>query len=194
MEQIKIKNKTYNIEEQIARRSYKLTRKNKEYFLKRFKEDSLELETFIEKSRELKISGISIPKIIAIDKKQNLVLTAFIAGPTALDVLIGKNLDNAYFEKIFEMAWYAEHDNITPDFHPEHWKLHDRKLYYLKFDYNIGYSKEHSFDLEGLRFWFYTKELVKYLESKGLPVDKSRIKDEYATNKEIVMCAYRYHL
>ncbi len=194
METIKIKNKTFEILEQITEKTFKISYKGKVFFLKRFVEGSLELENFSKKSRELKISGVSIPKVRRIDKKNNLVVMDYIPGPTALDVLAHQSLDGLYYEKIFEAAWYARNDKITLDFHPDNWKLHNKKLYYLLFDYIEGYDKEHSFDLEGIRYWFYTKELTDYLHSKGMNVDKSRLKDEYATNKEIVMCAYQYHI
>lgn len=194
MKQIQIKNKTFDIIEQMGPKSFKVARKNKTFFLRRFAEGSSELEQFLAKARELKISGISIPKLHLIDKKGNMALVDFIPGPTALDILVAQNLDGQYYKRIFEAAWYAEHDKITPNFHPDNWVLHNDKLYYLPFDYAEGYDKEKSFDLVGLRYWFYTKELANYIESKGLPVDKSRIKDEYATNKEMVMCAYQYHV
>lgn len=194
MENIKIRNKTFDILEQITPKTFKITRKGKIFFLKRFVEDSLELENFIKKSRELNISGVSIPKVHLIDKKNNSVVMDYIPGPTVFDVILHQSLDSAYYEKIFEASWYAEHDKITLDFHPENWKLHNKKLYYLLFDYKEGYNKDHSFDLEGIRYWFYTKELVDYINSKGLVADKSRLKDEYATNKEIVMCVYQYHI
>ncbi|MEA5061387.1 MAG: hypothetical protein VB015_03155 [Erysipelotrichaceae bacterium] len=194
MEQIKIKGKIFDIVEQISHKSFKVTRKNKEFLLKRFVENSLELEDFIKKSRELKISGISIPKVQIIDKKSNSVILDYIPGPTALDVIVNQSLDKAYYEKIFEAAWYAEHEKITLDFRPDNWKLYNGRLYYLPFDYVAGYDKNRSFDLVGLRYWFYTKELADYINSKGLQVDKMRLKDEYATNKEIVMCACQYHI
>ena len=194
MEQIKIKGKTYDIVEKISKKAFRVSRKNKEFFLKYFVENSLELEDFTKKSRELKISGISIPKVQLIDKKGNLVLMDYIPGPTALDVIVNQSLDKAYYEKIFEAAWYAEHEKITLNFHPDNWKLYNGKLYYLPFDYEAGYDKNRSFDLTGLRYWFYTKELTDYINSKGLKVDKTRLKDEYAINKEIVMCACQYHI
>lgn len=194
MEQIKVKNKTFDIIEQIGSKSFKVTRKNKTFFLRKFVEGSSELEEFVEKARELKISGVSIPKLRLIDKKGNMVLVDFIPGPTVLDILITQNLDGRYYKRIFEAAWYAEHDKITLNFHPDNWVLYNDDLYYLPFDFVKGYDKEKSFDLVGLRYWFYTKELAAYIESKGMPVDKSRIKDEYATNKEMVMCAYQYHV
>lgn len=194
MEQILVKNKTFDIVEQMGSKSYKVTRKGKTFFLRKFVEGSNELKEFEAKARELKISGVSIPKLRLVDKKRNLALVDFIPGPTALDILVAQNLDGEYYKRIFEAAWYAEHDKITLNFHPDNWVLYNGKLYYLLFDYVEGYDKEKSFDLVGLRYWFYTKELANYIESKGLPVDKTRIKDEYATNKEMVMCAYQYHV
>ena len=186
-----IKNKDYEVVETLGSNTFKVSLKGKYYVAKTFDEQNY--LSFIKRYTELKISGITIPKLLKKDKKQQSVLLEFIPYENlAVDLLIKENPTEQYLREIFRIAWYAKNSRISIDYKPHNFAMYKDKLYYLSSAMEFGYDKTKSFELEGIRYWFFTKEFVNYLTAMGIEYDKTRLKDEYKTNKEIVLAVCRY--
>ena len=81
---------------------------------------------------------------------------------------------------------------MTLDYEPDKWMLVDGKLYYIYPSF-IMYSKEKDLADKYIRLWFNTKELANYLAKLGVFYDKSRLKEDFQTNKQIVLTVCKYY-
>lgn len=186
-----VKKKEYEVIEKLGEHTFKVELKGKTYVAKQFDEDHY--HDFIKGYNELKISGISIPKLLKKDKKEYRVLLEYIPYEIkAIDTLIKENPTEQYLKEIFRIAWYTRNGKITIDYRPHNFAMVNDRLYYLSSFVEFGYDKAKSFELEGIRYWFFTKEFVNYISARGISYDKARLKDEYKTNKEIVLAVCRY--
>ena len=91
------------------------------------------------------------------------------------------------------LLMWNKYEGILLDYSPNNFKLIKGKLLYLSCFYK-KYEEKQNFVNTQIKLWFYTKELVNYLESKNLPVDHSRLKEEYETNKELVLATIKYYM
>ena len=193
MEQtFEIKRKVFVVKEKINDNSYKVERKGKFFFLKQFanKED---FDSFIKVAKRFSITAIDTPKIYYFDKSLLLVVMQYIEGESILNMIVKGDLEEKFYEMIFKIEWFAHNEKMILDFHPNQFIYDGKKLYYVGFKY-CAYNQKDSFAMNDIKYWFYTKELVAYLKSKGLPVDESRLGNEYAKNKEMALMACKYYL
>lgn len=191
MDNILFNKKYLKVTKQINKNTFIVIYKDKECLLMLFDEE--EYTNFLKDYKELKISGIPMGKLLKKDKKDFKVLLSYIeAENTVLDLLVNEPINELLLKEIFKISWYARHTNINIDYRPDNFALIKDTLYYLPYKVSRGYEKARSFELEGIRYWFYTKEFYNYCVSKGLNFDKEKIKDEYKTNKEIVLAVCRY--
>ena len=59
---IEIKRKEYEILEKLGDRSFKVSRKGQLFFLKKFEDDPVGFEKFVEAEHRLRVSGVTNPK------------------------------------------------------------------------------------------------------------------------------------
>jgi len=78
------------------------------------------------------------------------------------------------------------------NFKPENWIIVNGSLRYLRYDFDV-YSKDKDFTQTDIRLWFITKELLAHAKECGYEIDKSRLKDEYLTNKHIVLVTCKHY-
>ncbi|MCR5505444.1 MAG: hypothetical protein K6F07_00395 [Bacilli bacterium] len=193
MEQtFEIKRKVFTVLEKINETAYKVERKNKIYYLRQFanRED---FDAFLKICHRFSITAIDVPKVYYFDKSLFTVVLQYIEGESILDMLIKGDLDEKFYEMIFKIEWYAHNEKMILDFHPDQFIYDGKKLYYIGFKY-CAYNQKESFAMNDIKYWFYTKDFANYLSSKGLPVDNSRIGNEYAKNKEMALMACKYYL
>lgn len=185
------KKKKYEIIEQINEQTYKVRLKKKYFYFYQFKdEDSFNL--YLKKYNFLKNTGVRILKIRRLDKKMFNIVVDYIEGDNPLILLTKGNLPDSIYEQIFLMAWYAKTDHVLLDFKPDNFIFYNGELYYKSLDF-YPYEEKNAFQTNDIYLWVYSKKLVEYLASKDLPVDMSRVKDEYLTNKEVVLKTVRYY-
>ena len=195
METITAKRKTFNIIEKLSDNSFKVERKGKFYFLKQLSLEDQSFDTWFNKYKRLKVAGIMIPKVRIIDKKTGIYVSDFVNGTRVLDALIKDDLDEKYYQLVFINGFYEKQERFNLNYQPENWLMgEDGKLYYMSFEYTDKYVPENSFEKKGIFYWFYTRQFADYLNTKGIEVDKTRLKNEYETNKKILMIVVKYHL
>ena len=192
IEEIEIKRKIYQVIEQIGDRSFKIERKGKFYFLKKFEDDPKGFEKFVDAEHKLRVSGVSNPKCLIYDKKAKIAVVEYIDGDTCLESLLGGELPETVIELLFKTFWYAKTDRMALDYHPDNFKFVNGKLFYLPFKCDTFVSKD-SFIQEDIRLWFFTKEFIKYCYSKGIPADESHLKSDYEVNKSIALLTVKYY-
>ncbi len=192
MEQIKVKFKTYDIIENIDDDTFVVIRKDKKYLVTKFVPKSEEGEELSYSMNRISTSGVSTPKLIAIDKKQGYIIREHIVGDNLMNMLSIGNLEEKIYEQLFFNAYMAKINRITLNYEPDKWVFSNGKLFYM-YPFFIIYNDEKDLVKKYLRLWFPTKELQAYLKAHNLPLENRSIKEEYAVNKEIVLMTCKYY-
>ncbi len=192
-ETINIKRKEFVVIEKMGERSFKVERKGKIFFLKKYDRRD-ELEEFIKNSRRLKITALETPKVYMFDKDQLISVVDFIEGDNILDLLLKDGtLDELIYKSILADEWYMRREKLKIDFVPNNFKFNGKKLVYLPFK-TLPFEQGYNFAMKEFRLWFYTKEFSKYVKSLGYSFDDSKIGNEYATNKQMALMAVKYYM
>ena len=178
--------KKYEIVEQIDEETYLATCKNKKFLLRTFdfsSEYGQELEYSLIR---IKSSGIKAPKLIKFDRKNGYYLTEYIEGIDMAEYISKNELTDEIYKQLFDNAYLAKVARATLRYEPQKWILSNGIMYYV-YPHVLDFDPEKDLVKRYVRLWFNTKELEKYLIENGYSYDKKRIKDEYATNKEILL-------
>ena len=192
MEKIIVQRREFEILETLSDNSFKVQRKKKVFFLKQFKNYG-DFSMFIERRKLFLNNGVRCPKTIYKDKNNLSVVTEFIEGENVLEMLYKAPLDESVYKSIFLLCYLARLAKMMPDFDPSNYLFTTGgKLYYMSLKYD-KYDEKNNFVQKGIKLWFYTKEFSSLLLEKGHQIDKSRLKEDYAINKEIVLMTVKYY-
>ena len=190
---IEIKRKEFEVLEKLGEHSFKVQRKDKIYFLKKY-DNKDSFNSFVEHYRRLKITAMDIPKCYLFDKNLLISIVDFIEGETVFASLLKEDITNEeIYKNLFLVEWYMRREKLRIDFHPENFIFNGKKLYYLPYIFG-KFEPDYDFNMKDLRLWFPTKQLSEYVKSKGYEFDDSRIGNEYATNKQIALMAVKYYI
>ena len=190
---IEIKRKEFTVLEHLGEHSYKVERRGKIYFFKKY-QDRSSFERFVNNYRRLKITALDVPELYLFDKNQLISVVDFIEGPTMLDELLKGDITNEDIYKILlQQEWCMRREKIRIDFRPENFKFNGKKLFYLPFIMG-SFESNYNFTMGDFRLWFPTKQFAAYVKSQGLEFDESRVGNEYAVNKQIALIAVKYYL
>ena len=192
MQEIKIGFKTYKIIEPLEDGSFIAERKGKQYLIRDTHQNLKEYYHLLDSYKRFANTGIKHAKIRGKDKKRGLVVIDYIQGETVFDMLKNDDLPEIVYEKIFLMAYMAKVEKKSLNFNPELFKFDGKELYYTSEEL-YEFNDETKFINKGIRLWFYTREFVALLNEKGLTADKSRIKEDYVVNKQIVLMTCKYY-
>ena len=189
---IEIKRKEYEVIEQISEHSFKVERKGQFFFLKKFEDDPVGFEKFVDAEHSLRVSGVSNPKCFIYDKKLRIAVLEYIEGETCFDTLLREDLSESVIELLFKTFWYARNDRLALDYSPKNFVFTNGKLYYLPFKCE-RFTTNEQFVQKDIMLWFFTKDFIKYCHSLGIDVDQSRLKSDYETNKNIALMTVKYY-
>ena len=192
MEVIKIKHREFTILETVSENSLILERKNKKFFARKFEPRTQEGNEITYAVRKISTSGVKSPKLYYVDEKLGYIVSEYLSGEMMIDYLSKNDMSESLYEQLFKNAYFAKINSMTLDYEPDKWMLVNNELYYV-YPMFILYKKEKDLVERYIRYWFNTKELAKFMTENGVFYDKSRIKDEYSTNKEIVLMACKYY-
>ena len=192
MEEIKVGFKKYVIIESLEDGSFIAEKGKKKYLIRDLRGNSKEFYHIIDSYKKFLNTGIKHPKVIAKDKKNYIVVVDYIDGETVLDMLRKEDLKEVIYEKIFLLAYMARVERKALNFDPENFKFDGKEIYYMSEEL-YDFNDETKFVNKGIRLWFYTREFADLLKEKGLEVDKSRIRPDYETNKQIVLMTCKYY-
>ena len=190
---IEIKRKEFVVLEKMGERSFKVERKGKIYFLKKYSSKQ-ELQEFVDWQHKLRFTAIDLPKVYLFDKNQLISVVDFIEGESVLDLMLKEDIqDEELYKLLFLTEWYARREKAKLDYAPENFKYVGKKLFYLAFK-NERLGSDYNFSMSDLRLWFPTKQFASYVRSKGLEFDDKRTGDEYAVNKQIALMTVKYYI
>ncbi len=192
METIKIKHRTFEIIERLSLDNFIVERKGKQYFVRQFDPKSQEGKELAYCLKNLSTSGVKIPKLHYLDDRNGFAVSEIIIGEKMSDYLSHSDMSEELFEQLFRNAYFAKVHSMTLDYDPEWWTLVNNTLYYTRPIF-IKFQKEKDLADHYIRLWFNTHELAKYLAKLGISYDKSRIKDEYSTNKQVVLTVLKHY-
>lgn len=192
METIKIKHRTFEIIERLSLDNFIVERKGKQYFVRQFDPKSQEGKELAYCLKNLSTSGVKIPKLHYLDDRNGFAVSEIIIGEKMSDYLSHSDMSEELFEQLFRNAYFAKVHSMTLDYEPEWWTLVNNTLYYTR-PLFIKFQKEKDLADHYIRLWFNTHELAKYLAKLGISYNKSRIKDEYSTNKQVVLTVLKHY-
>ena len=190
---IEIKRKEFEVLEKLGDHSFKVQRKDKVFFLKKY-DNKDSFNRFVDQYRRLKITALDIPKCYLFDKNLLISVVDFIEGDNIFALLLKEDIKNEdIYKNLFLAEWYMRREKIRIDFHPENFIFNGKKLYYLPYSFG-KIEPDYDFNMKDLRLWFPTKQLAEYVRSKGIDFDDARIGNEYATNKQMALMAVKYYM
>ena len=114
----------------------------------------------------LKQVGISMPKMLDVDYKQERILKEYIEGPMILDLVLRDEMQSAYFDQIHQICdtLYAQGLNI--DYFPTNFIVQEGRLFYIDYECN-AYMEQWDFEHWGHIYWERSPELMEYARSHG---------------------------
>ncbi len=192
MEMIKIKHREFEIIETLSDNCFIATRKNNKFFVRKFTPKSEEGNEIAYAVRKIYLSGVKSPKLFYLDEKLGYVVSEYLEGELMSEYLSKNDMTEEMYRQLFYNAYSAKINHMTLDYSPNNWMVVLGDLYYIK-PLFIIYQKEKDLVDKYLRLWFNTKELAEFLSKNNVFYDKSRIKDEYSTNKHIVLMTCKYY-
>jgi tRNA A-37 threonylcarbamoyl transferase component Bud32 len=103
--------------------------------------------------------------MLDIDIENERIVKEFIDGPTVFEMVRDseRELDEAIFSEIREMAKIAKAAGLNIDYFPTNFVLQGEKLYYIDYECN-EYMDEWNFENWGIKYWSKTEEFQKYIE------------------------------
>ena len=190
---IEIKRKEFTVLQPMSEHSFKVERKGKIFFLKKYTSKD-DFRKFVDQQGRLKITAIDIPKVYLFDKNQMISVVEFIEGDNMLEYLSKKSLeDEEIIKRLFLDEWYMRREKLRIDFHPEYFIYNGKKLVYLPYSFT-AIEPNYNFTLKDLKLWFDTKEFKEYAESKGFSLDEKRFSNEYLVNKQMALMTVKYYV
>ena len=192
METVKIKHREFQIKENVNENQFIGLFKGKEYLVYHFDPISEEGKEYIHYLTRITNTGIRTPKLYWLDKKAGYSVRENLIGRKASEVLSEGDLSEKVYEDLFFNNYMAKMSHMTLNYSPENWLVVEEKLYYMINDF-IVFEKSKDLVDKYIRLWFNTKEFADFCSKNGLNYDKKRIKDEYSTNKEIVLMTCKYY-
>ena len=193
MDTIVIKKESYQVIDRINSYLLKVKKEEKEYLVYDFSNNPEAFFDFKFAVKRFKSAGLLTPIVLEIDKKSHRALVEYLDGVTAFDLLREKDIDEKFIDQLFLANYKARINRMRLDFNPKKFIIQDDKLYYTPFTFT-NYVRDEDFTQKEIRLWFYTNEFRDLLIKEGLPIDKSRLKNEFERNKEIVLTVVKYFL
>ena len=192
MSEIKIKHRIFEKIKDLSEDSFLATYKGQEYEVFKFDCKTEAGDALMYALNRIKNSGVKAPKLFWIDKKAGYAVREYIEGRSALDLLSKENLSEDFYNQLFKNEYLAKINGMTLNYEPDKWIIKDNTLYYILPQFII-YNEEKDLVKKYLRLWFPTKDLAQYLANRNLSFDKTRLKEELATNKELVLLVCKYY-
>lgn len=192
MAEIKIKHRIFEVVSEEKDDTFLATYKGKTYDVIKFEPKTVEGDQIVFAAKRLDSSGVKTPKLFLVDKKGGYVVREHIEGKTVMDMIVEGDLPDEVYRQLFINEYMAKIHHMTLNYEIDKWVMVDDTLYYI-YPMFILYDEEKDLVKKYLKLWFPTKELLQFLGQKGLTFGKNRLKDEYTTNKEMVLMAVKYY-
>ena len=137
-------------------------------------------------------SNLSVPKLITIDKVNQVILREKVEGKNVLQMLGESDLEESVYQQLFFLFGCAKKMGLNLEYNPKHYLYVENRLIYIGFTFD-EYSEKKDLINNGIMLWYYTSEVVPELEKIGFKRDPKRLKPRGEQNKEIVLSVYKYY-
>ena len=118
------------------------------------------IECEINDYQRLLNTGINIPKMIDVDKENEIIIKEFIDGSRIDELVLNDQMDEKYLNQVKEMCKILYSLDLNIDYYPTNFIVQDEKLYYIDYECN-KYSEEWDFEHWGIKFWSKTEDFLK---------------------------------
>ena len=120
--------------------------------------------------------GVDVPKMIAFDKEEGILLKVYVEGPTASELIARGDIRDDLYPELFESFLKIESLGSTIDYFPANFVLSQDRFIYI--DYEINPLEEAwNFSNWGIFFWFAKEGFARYVShdhDHSLLVDSKR--------------------
>jgi len=192
MEIIKVKNREFNLIETIDDDCFVCERKNSKYFVRKFDYSTDEGQMLSFQIKKLSNTGIKMPKLYFIDKKNGYIVSEYIEGTKLINIISEKDVGENIIEQLFKNEYLAKINKMTLNYEPDKWILRDNTIYYT-YPIFIKFDENKDLPIKYLPLYFNTRACYEFLKNKGVFYDKNRIKTDFDTNKEMVLTTCKYY-
>ena len=192
MSEIKIKHRIFEKVKDLSEDSFVATYQGQEYEVFKFDYKTEAGDALMYSLMRIKNAGIKAPKLFWIDKKAGYAVREYLQGESVMELISRENIPEDLYRQLFLNEYLAKVNSMTLNYEPDKWIIKDGTLYYMLPQFII-YNEEKDLVKKYLRLWFPTKELAQYLANHNLSFDRTRLKEELATNKEMVLMVCKFY-
>lgn len=139
--------------------SYLVTDKEGQYVLKQIHHEPCEYYTFGNKLQTelrdyetLQKLRIPIPRLLAVDCRQERILKEYIPGVTVADRLKKGEAETDWLEQVRAMCRRLYPAGLNIDYYPTNFVPYDGTLYYIDYECN-PYMEQWDFEHWGIQYW-----------------------------------------
>lgn len=108
-------------------------------------------------------TGISMPKMIDIDFKNERILKEYIDGPTIFELVKEDKMEEKYIFQIKEMCNILYKKGINIDYFPTNFVVENGRIFYIDYECN-NYMDKWNFENWGIKYRSKTTDFLKYLD------------------------------
>ena len=192
MDSIKIKHRIFEKVKDLTDDSFLATYKGQEYEVFKFDYKTEAGDALMYSLMRIKSAGIKAPKLFWIDKKAGYAVREYLQGESVMELISRENIPEDLYRQLFLNEYLAKVNKMTLNYEPDKWIIKDGTLYYMLPQFII-YNEDKDLVKKYIRLWFPTKELAQYLANHNLSFDRTRLKEELATNKEMVLMVCKFY-
>ena len=192
MDSIKIKHRIFEKVKDLTDDSFLATYQGQEYEVFKFDYKTEAGDALMYSLMRIKNAGIKAPKLFWIDKKAGYAVREYLQGESVMELISRENIPEDLYRQLFLNEYFAKVNKMTLNYEPDKWIIKDGTLYYMLPQFII-YNEEKDLVKKYLRLWFPTKELAQFLANHNLSFDRTRLKEELATNKEMVLMVCKFY-
>ena len=150
--------------------SYLVTKDEKEYVIKKIHHEPCsyyqfgnKLESEINDYNRLCQLDILLPKLIAIDYENELILKEYIDGPTIYEMVKNDLMKKIYYDQIKLIASSCIKHNLNIDYYPTNFIVNNNQLFYVDYECNV-YDEKWNYENWGSKFWSKTEDFLRTIK------------------------------
>lgn len=130
----------------------------------------------------LRMAGIRIPQMLAIDPEAERIVKEYIEGPTIFELVKSGTSAAPWLSQVLDMAAKAKAAGLNIDWFPTNFVVRDGLIWYVDYECN-DYLDEWSFENWGIRYRSQTPEFEAYLKGHTPAIT---IREERVTAEEYI--------
>jgi len=102
-----------------------------------------------------------MPELIEVDREKELILKAFIDGPSIYELVLREEMVTDYYEQVRAMCRMLYPAGLNIDYFPTNFIVEDGKLWYIDYECNV-YDPRWDFEHWGNDYWWKSPVFLEY--------------------------------